>query len=87
METQKTLNQKCSNCICYWKPDETDIKTSGLPFKTCRKCRDRQTQAQEMNFQYKNERVLCFCGKSYIRKNFLKHIHSKIHSFNNDVGI
>jgi hypothetical protein len=85
METQQTPNKKCSNCYCYWIPDTTDIKTSGLQFKTCRKCRDRQTQEQERLFQYKNETVLCFCGKSYIRKQFLRHIRSKIHSFNNDL--
>ena len=40
MNTQKTPNPKCSSCLCYWKPVETDIKSSGLPYKTCVKCRD-----------------------------------------------
>ena len=32
-------NPKCPRCKCYWKPTETDIKSSGLPYKTCIKCR------------------------------------------------
>ena len=38
-----TPNPKCSKCKCYWKPDETDIKSSGLQCKTCKKCRERVT--------------------------------------------
>lgn len=37
MET--TPNPKCNRCKCYWKSDETDIKTSGLVCKTCKRCR------------------------------------------------
>ena len=33
-------NPKCTRCKCYWKPDESDIKSSGLVCKTCKKCRD-----------------------------------------------
>ncbi|NDB55226.1 hypothetical protein EB169_05285 [archaeon] len=36
---ENTTNPKCTRCKCYWKPDETDIKTSGLVCKTCKKCR------------------------------------------------
>jgi len=36
---ENTPNPKCTRCKCYWKPDETDIKTSGLVCKTCKKCR------------------------------------------------
>ena len=36
----ETPNPKCSRCKCYWKPDETDIKTSGLYAKSCKKCRE-----------------------------------------------
>lgn len=39
MEQQLTPNPKCPRCKCYWKPDETDIKSSGLYYKTCKKCR------------------------------------------------
>lgn len=41
METSQA-NPKCSNCKCYWKPDETDKKSSGLIFKTCKKCRNKK---------------------------------------------
>ena len=37
-------NPKCVRCHNYWKPDETDIKTSGLPYKTCKKCRNERKQ-------------------------------------------
>ncbi len=40
MNTQYTPNPKCSCCLCYWKPTEADIKSSGLPYRTCVKCRE-----------------------------------------------
>ena len=40
----QTPNPKCNRCKCYWKPDETDIKTSGLPCKTCKKCRAKKNK-------------------------------------------
>jgi hypothetical protein len=46
---QKTPNPKCTKCKCYWKPDDTDIKTSGLYFKTCKKCRENDKQRKEKN--------------------------------------
>ena len=42
MKSQETPNPKCRGCLCYWKPDESDIKKSGLPYKTCVKCRARK---------------------------------------------
>jgi hypothetical protein len=33
-------NPKCSKCRCYWKPDDSDIKPSGLYYKICKKCRE-----------------------------------------------
>ncbi len=30
---------KCSKCKCYFTPT---IKSSGLPFKTCEKCRSQE---------------------------------------------
>ncbi len=32
-------NPKCSNCKCYYIQDE--FKSSGKPFLTCKKCRDK----------------------------------------------
>ena len=37
----ETPNPKCSGCLCYWVPDETDIKSSGLYYKTCKICRKK----------------------------------------------
>jgi predicted secreted protein len=35
-----SINPKCGKCKCYWIPDDTDIKSSGLHYKCCKKCRD-----------------------------------------------
>ena len=40
MNAQTTLNPKCKGCNCQWKPLETDIKSSGLHCKTCKKCKN-----------------------------------------------
>jgi len=50
---EQTQNPKCSKCKCYWKPEETDIKPSGLYFKTCKKCRERNAKYTDKN----NERA------------------------------
>lgn len=61
-----TPNPKCSKCKCYWKPDETDIKSSGLQCKTCKKCRGRGNKWREENADILNE----YCkGFIYILKN------------------
>ena len=46
---QSTPNPKCTTCKCYWMPDQTDIKTSGLVFKTCKKCREISKKSHEKN--------------------------------------
>jgi hypothetical protein len=46
---QSTPNPKCPRCKCYWKPDDTDIKSSGLYCKTCKKCREIQKKSREKN--------------------------------------
>ena len=51
----ETPNPKCSNCKCYWKPDETDIKPSGLYFKTCKKCREKNKKWIQENTEYKKK--------------------------------
>ncbi len=56
---QNTPNPKCPRCKCYWKPDETDIKSSGLVCKTCKKCRKNKKKHYEDNAdkisEYKKE--------------------------------
>ena len=42
-------NQKCSDCKCVWKPEDTDIKSSGLYYKCCKICRNKQKQHREDN--------------------------------------
>tara|TARA_R100000951_G_scaffold19669_1_gene16542 strand:+ start:81 stop:896 length:816 start_codon:yes stop_codon:yes gene_type:complete len=37
---ENTPNPKCPRCHCYWKPDENDIKSSGIICKCCKKCRE-----------------------------------------------
>ena len=40
------IKPKCSNCKCYFTPD---IKSSGLPFKTCDKCRTKDKESKIKN--------------------------------------
>lgn len=49
---ENTPNQKCPRCHCYWKPDETDIKSSGLVCKCCKKCRENGKKYREENPEY-----------------------------------
>ena len=58
MNTERlTPNPKCTRCKCYWKPDETDIKSSGLYCLTCKKCRGKKQDYKE---QKKNgEQITC----------------------------
>jgi len=46
---EKTPNPKCTRCRCYWKPDKTDIKSSGLVCKCCKKCREYKKKYHEDN--------------------------------------
>ena len=55
-----TPNPKCSSCSCYFVPT---LKSSGLPYKTCPKCRntdktwreENQEHTKEYDKQYKQE--------------------------------
>lgn len=69
MNKEITPNPKCSNCKCYWKPDETDIKSSGLYCKTCKKCRERQ-----------NEKVMCECGAIISKQHISRHMKTSTHT-------
>jgi len=44
MDNNQVPNPKCNSCHCYWKPDDTDIKSSGLVCKTCKRCRDKRKE-------------------------------------------
>jgi hypothetical protein len=58
-----TPNPKCSKCKCYWKPEDTDIKPSGLHCKTCKKCRERY----KYNCHHNRQKAQCKeCGGSSI---------------------
>ncbi len=53
-DKQQTPNPKCTRCKCYWVPDETDIKSSGLCCITCKKCRNyKQSKNKETYQKYK----------------------------------
>jgi hypothetical protein len=54
----ETLKPKCSNCKCYYIPS---IKSSGLPYKTCDKCRSKR------NCEHNRAKSRCNeCGGSEI---------------------
>ena len=46
-------NPKCNTCRCFWKPDETDIKPSGLFFKTCKRCRNKAKERTKNDYYKK----------------------------------
>jgi hypothetical protein len=73
---QSTPNPKCSRCKCYWKPDETDIKSSGLCCKSCKKCRDIQKNIRgKYKCEHNKRKTECSkCGGNSIC------IHDKIKS-------
>ena len=60
-----TPNPKCSSCACYF---ESTLKSSGLPYKTCTKCRDIQ-----------KEKIPCECGIRIRRDAFTRHQNGKLH--------
>ena len=68
MNKEQAPNPKCSNCKCYWQPNETDIKSSGLHNKTCKKCRARQTETVE-----------CQCGAVISRRHISRHLKTSNH--------
>ena len=51
------VNPKCTACKCYWKPDETDVKTSGLVYNTCKRCRDISKAKNQKYYQDNAEKV------------------------------
>lgn len=54
---EQTPNPKCPRCKCYWVPDETDIKSSGLYCKTCKKCRETRKNSDKKNKCEHNRRI------------------------------
>jgi hypothetical protein len=66
----ETPNPKCNRCKCYWKPDETDIKPSGLYAVSCKKCRIYQKMIREKNkCEHDRKKSHCKdCGGSQICK-------------------
>jgi hypothetical protein len=58
------VNPKCSKCKCYFTP--TEIKSSGLPFKTCEKCRTRDKNSKLNNkCEHNKQKSTCRdCGGS-----------------------
>jgi hypothetical protein len=78
MKSQETPNPKCSHCLCYWKPDELHVTTSGLPCKTCKKCREQTRKDKAKNYEEYHRKIDCDCGGSYTQYNEARHIHRKI---------
>ena len=57
-------NPKCSNCKCYFTPE---IKSSGLPFKTCDKCRTKDKESKiKTQCEHGKRKDRCkLCGGNY----------------------
>ena len=72
MNTQYTPNPKCSCCLCYWKPTEADIKSSGLPYRTCVKCRENaQAYRDRLNtIPFTDEGLMNTNQARYARKKY-----------------
>ncbi len=75
-----TPNPKCAVCKCYWKPEETELKSSGLPYKTCSKCREYKREYNvkyfEKNREIFNQEIMCECGKTYYKRHYKRHCAS-----------
>jgi hypothetical protein len=54
---EQAVNPKCSKCKCYFTP--TDLKSSGLPFKTCQKCRTRNNNEKCEHNKRKSQCEVC----------------------------
>ena len=78
-DIQQTPNPKCSTCRCFWKPETNDIKSSGLYFKTCKKCRAKTQKDKEKHYEEYHTSIDCACGGSFTRYNKARHILRKIH--------
>jgi hypothetical protein len=85
---EQTQNPKCSECKCYWKPNETDTKPSGLYFKTCNKCRDRKMRYRLNNKdKIKQNYIENFDKiKEYKKQHYLENI-DKIKEYQNQYYI
>ena len=60
------INPKCSKCKCYFIQDE--FKSSGLPYSTCKKCRD-SGKNRNKKYREQNEDKIKDSKKEYIEKN------------------
>ena len=79
MNNQETPNPKCNSCKCYWKPNEGDIKSSGLYCKTCTKCRDYKSKYFEKNIEKYNTFIVCGCGNHYYKRHYKRHLTNQRH--------
>jgi hypothetical protein len=79
MNTDIKPNPKCSKCKCYWRPNETDIKSSGLYFKTCQKCRKINKDDKDKNNEYYKNNINCDCGGVYNLNKKNRHFETKRH--------
>jgi len=61
-------NPICGSCKCYWKPDETDIKSSGLVCKSCKKCRQYKKESCK-KYREQNADKIKEASKKYCENN------------------
>jgi len=70
-------NPKCNTCRCFWKPDETDIKPSGLFFKTCKRCRNKAKERTKNDYYKKYTKITLIKLKNN-KKNIMKRMLIKL---------
>ena len=65
-------NPKCGTCKCFWVPDKYDVKSSGLVYKSCKKCREN---GKKYNKKYREGNVdkIKETQKKYREKNKCEH--------------
>ena len=62
---ENTPNPKCTRCHCYWKPDENDIKSSGIICKCCKKCRENGNKNSKKYYEKNAKKVKEYNKKHY----------------------
>jgi len=77
-------NPKCGMCKHHWKPEDTDMKPSGLYYKLCKTCRNKKKQYRKDNkedmFKWRQDKNREY-GKEY-HKQWYQNNKERINKYN-----